>query len=447
MEAYFNRKGLPSAIVDGDTLPSVREARIDALNRGDLCCLFTVDVFNEGVDIPQVDTVLFLRPTESATIFLQQLGRGLRLHEEKACLTVLDFVGTAHRDFRFDLRFRALLGGGTRVELKEAVEQGFPRLPSGCAIELERRAQAVILENLRRKLTSWASLAEDVEPGMTLGAFLARTSYDLQDVYRNNHTFSELRHRRGLVDHAPTGPIARALQRTLHTDDVDRLTRFRLWLDARPPEDPVELFAALGGEDLAEMPAFFDGLYADPVLLGEVRELFEVLDDRRRHPTFPLDDLTLRVHAHYTRNEVSAALGLVTERGKLLSTQAGVYKCEKHRCDLFFVTLEKDEKEFTPTTLYRDYAVSPTVFHWQSQSVTREDSETGRRYRDPPEGWRLLLVVRRAKGDERGETMPFLLLGPVRYAGHEGERPMSITWRLDRAVPGDWFQQVKVAAG
>lgn len=93
---------------------------------------------------------------------------------------------------------------------------------------------------------------------------------------------------------------------------------------------------------------------------------------------------------------------------------AEVYQCKEHRCDLFFVTLDKDEKDFTPTTLYHDYVVSPTLFHWQSQSVTREDSDTGRRYREPPDGWRLLLFVRRSKRDDRGVTRPFLFLGPVR---------------------------------
>lgn len=87
------------------------------LAAGELCAIFTVDVFNEGVDIPSVDTVLFLRPTESATLYLQQLGRGLRLHEDKSCLTVLDFIGRANRSFRFDRRFRALMGGGTRAEV------------------------------------------------------------------------------------------------------------------------------------------------------------------------------------------------------------------------------------------------------------------------------------------------------------------------------------------
>lgn len=456
MAAYFRAHDLPSAVIDGRTSHADRDKRVSALEEGKLCCLFTVDVFNEGVDIPLVDTVLFLRPTESATIFLQQLGRGLRSHPDKGCLTVLDFVGNAHRDFRFDLRFRALLGGGTRKEVRDAVEQQFPRLPSGCSIHLEERAQRVILDNLRRTLRSWNVLAADLEEGMSLVDYLRRTEYTLEDIYRADRSFSELRHLRGFVDHAPTGPIAKALPRLLHLDDLDRLTAFRsLLAQDRPPAadlaDPMQrmLFALLGQDDrpLAEMATFLSELWADPVLLDELRELIEVLDDGRRHDTSATDRLALRTHAHYTRAEISAALDLVTPKGKLLATQAGVLRCPSHQCDLFFVTLDKDEKDFTPTTLYQDYVISPSLFHWQSQSNTRQDSETGRRYRRPPKGWRLLLFVRQSKRDDRGVTRPFLFVGPVSYVSHQGERPMSITWRLDTPLPGDWFQQVKIAAG
>jgi superfamily II DNA or RNA helicase len=456
MCAFFERQGLSSAVVHAKTSPEQRNARVRALERGELCCLFTVDVFNEGVDIPLVDTVLFLRPTESATIFLQQLGRGLRTHPEKAVLTVLDFVGTAHQDFRFDRRFQAMLGGGTRMEVCEAVKEGFPRLPAGCSIQLEAKAQEVILQNLQRSLRSWAALADDLDADMTLSDYLRRTALEPEELYRIDKSFSLLRHLRGLLDHVPNGPIAKALPRLLHLDDTDRLTAFRkLLASSAPPaadrSNPMlrMLFALLGQEKrpLSELGDFLAELWAEDVLRGELAELFQVLDDRRRHVTQPVPGLPLRVHAHYTRAEVSAALDLVTERGKLLATQAGVYRCDAHRCDLFFVTLEKDAKDFTPTTLYHDYVVSSTLFHWQSQSATREDSETGRRYQRSPKGWRLLLFVRRAKRDERGVTGAFLFLGPVDYVSHEGERPMSITWRLQHAVPGHWFQQVKIAAG
>ncbi|MCK5798829.1 MAG: DUF3427 domain-containing protein, partial [Deltaproteobacteria bacterium] len=447
---------LRAEVVHGKTAPVDRDARVRALELGELCCLFTVDVFNEGVDIPRLDTVLFLRPTESATIFIQQLGRGLRLYDDKACLTVLDFVGNAHQSFRFDLRLRALLGGGTRAELQRAVEDGFPRLPSGCSIQLERRAQKAILENLRRTLRNWAALADDLEADMSLTGFLRRADVQLEELYRQGKSFNELRRVRGLIEVAPSGPMAQALPRMLHVDDVDRITTWWSWLGERRPPKPDAtdlvqrmLFAALGQEKrpLAELGGFLQELWEEELLRKELCQLLEVLDDRRRRQTHRLSGLPLHVHAHYTRAEVSAALNLNTKKGKLLAIQAGVYSCDAHRCDLLFVTLDKDEKDFTPTTLYDDYPISPDLFHWESQSRTREDSETGQRYQRPPVGWRHLLFVRRNKKDDRGITSPFIFLGPVSYVSHEGERPMGITWRLDYPMPGDWFQQVKLAAG
>ena len=456
MAAFFNRHGLPATVVHGNVAPVDRNARVGALERGEVCCIFTVDVFNEGVDIPLVDTVLFLRPTESATIFLQQLGRGLRLHDDKACLTVLDFVGTAHKRFRFDLRFRALLGGGTRAEITRAVSDEFPYLPSGCAIHLDERSQREIVAHLKRTLTSWAALADDLEPGMGLAEFLGRAEVTPEDLYRQHRTFTALRHVAGLIEKAPSGPIARALPRLLHVDDVERLTSWAVWL-AEPEPPPPDLndprlrllFAVLGHADrpLAEVGEVLSELWATEALREELAELVLVLDDRRRRLTFALPRIPLQVHAHYTRLEISAALDLRTNAGKLLATQAGVYKCDDHRCDLLFVTLDKEEKDFTPTTLYEDYVISPRRFHWESQSRTREDSPTGRRYRHPEPGWRILLFVRRTKRDARGITQPFLFLGPVHCISHNGERPMQITWELEYPVPGDWFQQVKIAAG
>lgn len=176
-----------------------------------------------------------------------------------------------------------------------------------------------------------------------------------------------------------------------------------------------------------------------------MRQLLEVLDDKRRKPTFPVAGLPFRLHATYSRDEISAGL-IELRKGKLLRTQGGVYECKKHRCDLLYVTLEKDERDFTPTTLYNDYPLSQQRFHWESQGHTRLDSPTGRRYRHPPKGWRIMLFVRRAKKDSRGVTMPYLFLGPARCVSASGERPIQIVWELERPMPASWFGAVKIAA-
>src|SRR5262249_49350106 len=145
--------GIASAAVSSSTKDTERRARLNELRDGQLRCIFSVDLFNEGVDLPDVDTVLFLRPTESATVFLQQLGRGLRRSDKKECLTVLDFIGDAHRHFRFDLRYRAIVGG-TRRSVERVIEEGFPSLPSGCTIKLDRQAQQSVLTNIRHQIGS-----------------------------------------------------------------------------------------------------------------------------------------------------------------------------------------------------------------------------------------------------------------------------------------------------
>ncbi|MEZ4770378.1 MAG: helicase-related protein [Caldilineales bacterium] len=110
--------------------------------------IFTVDLYNEGIDIPCIDTVLFLRPTESLTLFLQQLGRGLRLHEEKPHLTVLDFIAPQHRHFSYARRFQAL---SSRPELRidKQIESNLPYVPAGCLLHLEKQAMEHVLNNIR----------------------------------------------------------------------------------------------------------------------------------------------------------------------------------------------------------------------------------------------------------------------------------------------------------
>jgi hypothetical protein len=456
MAEVFAANGLPAAVVVGETPAETRRDRLHALAEGALCALFTVDVFNEGVDIPCVDTLLFLRPTESATLFLQQLGRGLRLHEGKACLTVLDFVGNAHRDFRFDLRFRALLGGGTRAELAAAVEQGFPALPAGCSIQLDAVSQRSVLENLRRAVAGWRDLARDLTADMDLPTFLRRADRTLDEVYAKDRSFAGLRALAGFEATPPTDSLRRSFHRMLHVDDPDRHAVWQRWLLSSTPllgdtRDPWQrmLAAALGHDDVRDqgLDALWRRLWGEPGAREELHALLSACADRLRHRPERLPKLALARHAHYTRAEVCAALDIVSDQGKILNVQAGVHRCDAHRLDVLFVTLDKDEASFSPTTLYNDFPISPTRFHWESQSRTRADSEVGRRYQAPPPDWRILLFVRQRRKDARGVTAPFLLLGPVRYAGHRGERPMQITWTLETPAPAAWFQRVKLAAG
>ena len=469
MAQEFDRAGLPATSVSGESSRLDRAGAVQRLRRGDIRAVFTVDLFNEGIDIPEVDTVLLLRPTESATVFLQQLGRGLRHSPGKSVLTVLDFIGQAHRQYRYDIRYRALVGG-TRKQLTSAIAEGFPLTPPGCAIRLDRIAASYVLENVRTSLQiGRQSLVEDLRAlaaNTLLQEFLKQSGHELDDVYANpgsGHSFTELRRRAGFVAHRPEdATFERAVGRTLHVNDEERLSRWIGWLenDAPPAEVSIDtrvgrlqlmFHAALGqrGRPISQMRAAFRELWGSPVR-DEYLDLFRLLLDRSRANTVAVEAhgvVPLHSHAAYGLYEVVAAHGLIN-KDVLRETREGVIWAELSSTDLLFITLEKSESEYSATTRYQDYPISPTLFHWESQNATSSSSETGRRYIDHVNrGSKVVLFVRTRKGDERGQTAPYVCLGTARYVRHKSERPMRITWALDRAMPPELYQASKVAAG
>ena len=138
MSEFFNDHGVPAMYLTSDTPYAERTRAEQKLVSGQVKFIFVVDLYNEGVDIKEVNTILFLRPTESLTIFLQQLGRGLRLSEGKECLTVLDFIGQANKKYDFEKKFMALMDG-THGSLSEEIKKGFVSVPRGCYIHLEKK--------------------------------------------------------------------------------------------------------------------------------------------------------------------------------------------------------------------------------------------------------------------------------------------------------------------
>ncbi len=129
MNDYFNEKGFKSMSLTGGSSRGIRRTAIEKLKNLEIEIIFTVDLFNEGVDIPAVDTLLFIRPTESLTVFIQQLGRGLRLSEEKDFCRIIDFAGNY---FNVDIKFE--LFGINEANIGNEKKYN---LPENCSIEFE----------------------------------------------------------------------------------------------------------------------------------------------------------------------------------------------------------------------------------------------------------------------------------------------------------------------
>ncbi|WP_419996990.1 DUF3427 domain-containing protein [Streptomyces boninensis] len=468
MADYFRRAGLAAEAISGTTPRPEREAALEALRAGEIQIIFSVDLFNEGVDIPDVDTLLLLRPTSSATVFLQQLGRGLRRTAEKPVLTVLDLIGMHRKEFRFENQFRALTNL-TRRRLQDSVRNDFPQLPSGCQIVLEPKAKEIVYENIRNQLAvNVNQLAREVadynQP--RLADYLRESGRELKEIYRSGNSWTGLLRRAGmLTDPAPDGE-AELLKRAaafLHAADPARVEAYTRLLTDTPPA-----YAELSPRDqafarmlfytlwpLASYPDYQAGLNTlrpQEAVRSELRQVLAYGLEHTDHVPVslvgPLTQLPLTVHASYTREEALAALGEAVIGGlRPGHFREGVRWCEGIQADALFVTLEKDERDFSPQTRYRDYAMSDYLFHWESQNQTSEDSPTGRRYRMHAEmNTHVLLFVRRYKTNDIGGPHPWIFLGPASYVEHKGSRPMAITWRLQHQLPADVWSYSSITA-
>ncbi len=459
MAEQFRAAGIPAVAVWGDSPMEERTAALGDLEAGRVNAVFTVDLFNEGVDVPHVDTLLLLRPTESPTLFLQQLGRGLRRAPDKALCTVLDFVGNHRREFRFDRRLRALLGG-TRRELERQVERDFPFLPAGCHMELDPVARDIVVRSIKQAIPSeWRAKCDELRAlgDVTLSTYLDETALELEDVYANNRSWSELRRAVGLPTAAP-GPdedaLLRGVGRLLHVDDRARLDAYRALVERSTPPDPetfsdVERRSArmlIGSlttlKSSASLAEGLAQLWACPQVRQELIELLDLLPERVDHLHAPLDiaGVPLAVHARYTRTEILAAFD-IGSGVKPVTWQSGVWWDPNSHTDLLAFTLDKSAGSFSPTTRYRDYAISPELIHWESQSTTSLGSDTGRRYVSQAEHATNVVLFARLSTADRA----FWCLGPATYVSHDGERPIAITWRLHHRLPGDLFAEFAAA--
>ncbi|WP_437872572.1 DUF3427 domain-containing protein [Sorangium sp. So ce363] len=465
MTRVFREAGVAATAVWGDSADDERRAALADLGARRVNVVFSVDLFNEGIDVPAVDTLILLRPTDSPTLFLQQLGRGLRRSAGKTVCTVLDFVGHHRREFRFDRRFGALLGG-SRKELVQQIESGFPFLPAGCHMELDQKASELVLDNIRQAVPSgWTAKVDELRRlarsgDVSLAQFLEETGLELEDVYAGQKSWSDLRGDAGLPS-LGVGPHEQALRRAcgrlLHVDDFVRIEVVRRLLASDACPDPGAmslrerrllrmLVATVADRAIDKATTLAQAcalVWAHPQVRAELVEVMDVLAARVDHvhrelATHP--DVPLQVHARYSRIEILAAFG-VGGSAKVAPWQTGVYWAKDARADLLAFTLDKTNGQFSPTTRYRDHAISRQLIHWESQSTTRAESETGQRYQRHEELGTAVMLFARLRSDERA----FWFLGPASYVRHESELPMAITWRLKHALPGDLFASFAAA--
>ena len=456
MNAKFTLAGLKTDVLTSDDDDRHRNIVKKRLQAGTINYLFVVDLFNEGVDIPEIDTILFLRPTESATVFLQQFGRGLRLHKDKDHLTVLDFVGHSRAEFSYKERFEALIGRHSQ-NIKDEIEGGFANAPFGCKIILEEKAKEEIIANIEgylrslnkgriiKEIAAYYKLAKDA---FSLKGFLTYSHVPFHKVY-GSMTWGELCQLAGVCKdvsvHAAQIKYA-VKKKWLATDSFSYFKQLLRFADSGFKCDTTKFteleqrYAVMLYYDLYDkagsytsIAQMFNDLASDALFVQEFKEVVEYLKDKCVAPEKEDNSVyknwnPLRLHGVYTKAQIQAALGFSTLARKSPSRE-GVERLKDIKLEAMYVDIIKKREEGSMTA-YKDYAQNREFFHWETQNRVSEGSREAEAYRNG-ENNMLLFVRQQVEHPDFGCRMGFTYLGQVTMNSIEGSKPMQIVWHLN----------------
>ncbi len=330
---------------------------------------------------------------------------------------------------------------------------------------MDKETQAVVLANLKTQIGNrWSDLLAELRGigNVDLREYLAESGAALPDLLRSGRSWTRLRRDAGF-ETRPVGPredeLVKRGRSLIHVDDRPRAWAYQSVLRSRTEPSlwtPAErrmaemLFFSLwpNGGGFASIEDGIRSLRSNEVAANELSTLVDIAFENARRTTLELSGdlagIPLQVHGRYRREEVLAALGDASLAKPPINFREGVLWVPDINTDAFFIQLKKSEAAFSPTTMYRDYPISPTLFHWESQNRTAIASPTGQRYINGTST--VLLFVRATSVDEYGTGAPYLFLGPATYVEHEGERPIAITWKLESPMPIDFFSAATVVA-
>lgn len=482
MSRMFNENNIPSIALSSDSKDNDRTSAKIGLEDGSIKFIFVVDLYNEGVDIPCIDTVMFLRPTKSLTVFLQQLGRGLRLYEGKTELTVLDFVGQANKHYNFEEKFNALLGEH-KCSVRDSIKKGFPWVPAGCYIGLEEKAKEWVLENIeesysRRQsvIEKLKSFNEDTGKELSLSNFFEYSGIEFSKLYRGkdwnffrlckeadlynlnwnyddyeksiNNSLKKftwfnsaklIDYIVGLLSKNKYMPeISSLSEESQKLLDMFYVTLFNKFIEFDEQDYNEKGILKSNIDSIARVKENLSELFKREYLKQEIVEL---LNYRRTKidlfsPEIDLGyESPLQLYCSYSRDQILASF----KSHKLL--KEGVVYLKQYKTDILLVTLSKTEKDYSEKTMYNDYSISDSLFHWQSQNQTSQDSETGKRYiNQKSSSNNILLFVREFKEDSLG-TQPYTFLGKAEHEWHSGNKPMSVIWKLEKPIPAKFIKK------
>lgn len=465
MASKFTLCGIEADVLTSENA-QMRGVLYNRLKKKEINYLFVVDMFNEGIDIPEVDTILFLRPTESLTVFIQQFGRGLRKAVGKTHVDIFDFVGNSRAEFNYSDRMRVMMGR-TSMSVVEEMERDCPHLPLGCQIILEPKAKEYIMNNIKGAIQKFTTrrintLIQNFEKNhsvsLTLTNFVKIYQMPLDKLFRDR-TWNQILYETGISDKQSNynKELSRAVYRKWSATDsysylsfIEQMAEksFRIQVDKLTNIEQkwllmlyYDLFETAGR--FGSLQEMVDELANDVCFIEELKEVMKLLlqekvayekPDNSLLPNFPL-----KLHGIYTKAQIQVAIGTSTLSRKSPARE-GVERNKQMKVEAMFVDIIKNREEGS-TTNYDDKALSPHLFQWDTQNRVRPDSNEGLAYIHQTQT--MLLFVREQKSfvEDKTRTMGYVYLGRVtlnswEYKNIGTRKQMQILWDMIEPIPG-----------
>lgn len=492
MAEKFNEKGIKSIALTGEDSIEKRQEFINKLEDEDneLKVIFTVDIFNEGVDIPSINQILMLRPTSSPIIFIQQLGRGLRKYENKEFLTVLDFIGNHKKAFLIAL---ALKGSKyyDKDSLKVSVASDFSDIPGCTNIQMDQIAKEEIIKQLTNEnFNSFKYLKEEYNEFKKLNG--GRIPHTLMDYMKYegapdpirfikcSKSYDEFLKR---VDKGYSSDIF------LNEDFMKVLREFSGKLPLKRPHEFLIVKELLNKESLdlneAEkvISKYLDSVDKDSILhafknlsqeyydSGEIKnniKLFECKDNKiirllsfekilhNKELKNKINDILEYGILRYEKNFGSKDYGnpffklyeqysmrdaaLLSNYEKSHSAFRGSGLLSNENNYFIYVDLHKDA-DIKESINYKDEFKSQDIFQWQTPNNTSQDSDRGKNIiYNKDRNINLHIFVRKYREID-GKVQPYIYIGKADTIDFEGEKPITVLFKLQNKMPEGLYNE------
>jgi hypothetical protein len=347
----------------------------------------------------------------------------------------------------------------------EQVKNGFTLLPHRCTIHMEEKAQQYVLENIKAAIYNKKRLIQELrtyDHTPTLKEFIDNNGQDIRLIYKGDTCWSSLKREAGLCsypDDANTCRFQKSISNLVHANSISYLHFIQKTIsnlenisfaDEREKTYSIMLYYTLYGDRISKIGVSsieeaIGNLKSYPIFINEIQELSEYLLTNIENKTYAVGEgmpLALEQYGYYTREEVFAIFGRQTADKKMQGSVAGVFNIEELNTELFFVTLNKSEKDFSPSTMYDDYVVSENQFHWKSQNTDSHKGKGKRFVEQAINKKKFVLFVREYKKDSFGNTCPFYCFGLVDYISSCDDKPMSIDWHMHQPILPQFIKAV-----